>query len=232
MDRFSVVKRQLNRTPQMISMQNWVENFICGIQKDQNVIGNRHDNLGLLVTQLMFDNKNRWAHVCPFVRDALDYDHVWIEESDLDGHNPTAIENLLLNQMQNFKSTLPAYDPILNGQPASLPALWKTFITFFPSMLRKPRQGRFPLIDSIYANLILTFVQEGLMFGGFYPVCPITGIYNTQWNKPFICPFPAFAVRYLAQQDHLFLNQNSSERAAYKSYFPCMSRCSGQKRPK
>jgi hypothetical protein len=220
MDRFSVVKKQLNRTPQVISLQNWVENYICGTQKPQNVVGNRQDDLGLSVTQLMFDNKNRWAHVCPYVRDALDYDHVWVEESDLDGGNPADIENLLLHHIQNFKNTPPSYDPTLNGQPAFLPVLWKTFIIFFPNILRKPRNGRFPLIDDIYTKLISTFVQEGLMFGGFYPVCPITGIYNTAWNNPFVCPFPAFAIRYLIQQDHLFLNQNSPEWSIYRSYFP------------
>ena len=220
MDRFSIVKKQLNRTPQMISMQNWVENYVCGTQKDQNVVGNRQDDLGLFVTQLMFDNKNRWAHVCPYVRDSLDYDHVWLEESDLNGQTPDDIEKLLLYHIQEFKSTYPPYDPTLNGQPASLPVIWKTFIIFFPSIIRKPRNGRFPLIDNIYKKLISTFVQEGLMFGGFYPVCPITGLYNTQWNNPFVCPFPAFAIRYLVQQDHLFLNQNSPEWYFYKSYFP------------
>jgi len=143
MDRFSVVKKQLNRTPQVISLQNWVENYICGTQKPQNVVGNRQDDLGLSVTQLMFDNKNRWAHVCPYVRDALDYDHVWVEESDLDGGNPADIENLLLHHIQNFKNTPPSYDPTLNGQPAFLPVLWKTFIIFFPTFFANPAMAVF-----------------------------------------------------------------------------------------
>lgn len=219
MEKFSAVKQQPNRNPQMISMQNWVENYMCGTQADQKVVGNRHDNLDLPVTQLMFDRKNRWAHVCPYVIDALDYDHCWIEESDIDGSNPADIENMLLRQLEEFKKAPPAHDPALHG-PAPLPVLWKTFITFLPRIVRSSRSGPFPLIDDIYVRLLPAFVKEGLMYGEFYPGCPSTGIYNNQWPKSFVCPFPSFVIRYMARHDHLFITPNTPIWDAYKSYFP------------
>ncbi len=219
MNTFSAVRKQPERTPQMISMQNWVENYVCGTQAEQKVVGNRHDNLNLTVTQLMFDRKNRWAHVCPYVIDALDYDSCWLEESDLDGSHPSAIAHLLLTQLKDFKKTPPAHDPVLQG-PAPLPALWKTFITFFPRIVRNPRSGPFPLIDDLYTQLLPSFVREGLMFGEFYPGCPSTGIYNPEWPKSFVCPFPAFVMRYMAKHDHLFITRNSAIWDAYNSYFP------------
>lgn len=219
MERYSAVRQQLNRNPQTISMQNWVENYICGTQADQKVVGNRCDNLNLPVTQLMFDRKNRWAHVCPYVIDAIDYDHCWIEESDLDGSRPQDIEMLLLQQLQDFKKTPPAHDPVLQG-PAPLPALWKTFITFFPRITRESRTGPFPLIDEMYLRLLPVFVLEGMMFGEFYPGCPSKGIYNDQWPKSFVCPFTAFVMRYMARHDHLFITRGTPIWDAYKSFFP------------
>jgi hypothetical protein len=224
LEKFADVKKRSDRTPHMISMQNWVENYICGTQAGQNVVGNRRDNLGLPVSELMFKNGNRWTHVCPYVRDAVDYDQCWIEESPLDGSDPAQLENLLLEQLTTFKAAPPAHDPVAqNHQPAPLPILWKNFITFFPRIVRQPRTGPFALMDDVQAKLLPLFIQNGLLFGAFYPGCPTTGIHNDQWNKAFVCPFAAFVVRYLAQHDHQFIGVNSPNRAAYRSYFPCHS---------
>jgi hypothetical protein len=223
MERFSTIKRQANRTPQMISVQNWLENFICGTRADQKVVGNRFDNLNQPVTQLMFDNRNRWAHVCPYVSDSMDYDHCWIEKSELDGSDPAAIESLLLKQLEDFKSTPPVHDPVPGREPALLPVLWKTFVTFFPRIVREPRTGPFPLIDNLYSRLLPEFVRHGLMFGEFYPRCPTVGIYNDRWPKSFVCPYPAFVIRYMARHDYLFITPNSVIWDAYTTYFPMES---------
>ena len=220
MERFSTIKRRADRNPQMISVQNWLENYICGTREDQKVVGNRCDNLDQPVTQLMFDNRNRWAHVCPYVSDSIDYDNCWIEESELDGRDPAAIESLLLKLLEEFKRAPPAHDPTLAREPASLPVLLKTFVIFFPHIVREPRAGPLPLIDELYSRLLPQFVRHGLMFGEFYPRCPTVGIYNDQWPKSFVSPYPAFVIRYMARHDHLFITPDSAIWDAYTTYFP------------
>src|SRR5438445_13636719 len=106
MEKFSRVKADAARKPQMASMQNWVEGYICGVNRNQFVVDTREDDLGLKVSQLMFDHKNRWAQVCPFVRDSLDYDMFWIEESEIQGHDAVELERLLKAQIIQFKKCI------------------------------------------------------------------------------------------------------------------------------
>lgn len=217
MERFSAVKAAENRTPQMASMQNWVERFICGTNPHQMVVGNREDGLGLKVTQLMLENKNRWAQVCPFVRDSLDYDHFWIEESSLGGDS-AALEKLLMDQIRDFKRCPPEYDPAATGVGAKLPILWKTFLTFFPR-IKAQSKGSFALFDDLHARLRKEFIPAGLMLGQFYAGCEAPAIYNTSW-RALISPYPAFAIRYMAKHDKLFIPEGTSEHEKYRKYFP------------
>jgi hypothetical protein len=216
MERFSAVRAAENRTPQMASMQNWVERFICGTNPHQMAVGKREDEFGLKVTQLMFDNKNRWAHVCPFVRDSLDYDHFWIEESNLNDDS-AALERLLRGQMTDFKSCPPEYDPAPTGVAAPLPTLWKTFFTFFPR-IKVQSKGPFPLFDDLHARLKSEFIRAGLMLGQFYAGCRVPAIYNLSW-RALNSPYPAFAIRYMAKHDRLFISAGTPEREEYRKYF-------------
>lgn len=219
MERFSVVLNDPTRTPEMEGMQKWVEKFICGTFRPQSVVGNRVDDYGLTVTQLMFDNKNRWAHVCPFIRDSLDYDQFWIKESDLDNEAPDAIEQLLREQIEEFKQCPPAFDPIAEGKGAQLPILWKTFLIFFPRFMHFSR-GAVPLIDGLHSKLKPIFVQAGLMLGQFYAGCPVGAVYNPAWPNVLTSPYPAFAIRYMAKHDKLFITTNSPEYESYEKFFP------------
>jgi hypothetical protein len=219
MEKFSLVSKDPARTPQMATMQRWVEKFICGTSQQQGVVGNRVDDFGIEVTQLMYDNKNRWAQVCPFIRDSLDYDHFWIEESDLDERSAEAIEQLLLKQIDDFKSCHPNYDPVAEGRGATLPILWKTFLTFFPHV-RHRSGGPVPLIDDLHARMKPLFVQAGLMLGQFYAGCPVGAIYNPLWTNVLTSPYPAFAVRYMAKHDKLFIKPESPDYKYYESFFP------------
>jgi hypothetical protein len=218
MDKYWVAKQSSNPTLPMLQMQKWVERYICGTNINQGVVGKREDDLGIKVTQLMFTNKNRWAHVCPFIRDSLDYDEFWIEESDL--INDVDIETLLLKQIGDFKNAPPAHDPIASGQGAKLPILWKTFLTFFPRLLHRPIGG-YPLMDNLHAKLKPVFIQEGLMLGQFYARCPAEATWNPMWKGPLISPWPAFAIRYMAKHDHIFLKNDATAMAVYnRQFFP------------
>lgn len=219
MEKFSLVKNDPHRTPEMKTTQRWIETFICGTSKAQNVVGNRHDDLGLMVTDLMFTNKNRWAHVCPFVRDSLDYDLFWIEESDLDDQAELAIERLIKGQISTFKNSDPSFDPLTAGRGAALPELWKTFLTFFPRVKHRSG-GSVRLMDDLHGRLKPVFVKEGLMIGQFYAGCPQPSVYNPSWTHVLTSPYPAFAIRYMAKHDHLFISPGTPERDVYATFFP------------
>jgi hypothetical protein len=215
MERFSTVKNNPRSSPTAV-MQNWVERYICGVNKNQSVVGNRKDEFGTIVTQLMYDNKNRWAHVCPFVRDSLDYDMFWIEESDVEDRH--RIEELLNQQLVQFKSCPPAFDPVATGKAADLPVSLKTFLTFFPR-IRLRSKGLFPMFDEIHKSLKPDFIRAGLMLGQFYAGCPVASVYNPLWKGPLISPYPAFATRYMAKHDSLFISRGTREFEEYKKYF-------------
>lgn len=219
MEKFSLVLKDVSKTPQMATMQRWVEKYICGTSQKQGVVGNRTDDFEITVTPLMFDNKNRWAHVCPFIRDSLDYDDFWIEESDLDEQSHDAIEQLLLLQIDDFKNCPPVYDPVSEGQGAKLPILWKTFLTFFPYIRHRSR-GPVQLIDDLHAKLKPVFVESGLMLGQFYAGCPVGAVYNPSWTNVLTSPYPAFAIRYMAKHDKLFIKPESPDFEFYKRFFP------------
>jgi heptaprenyl diphosphate synthase len=204
----------------MTVMINWVEGYICGTRPKQMVVGNRLDSNGNLVTQTLFDTRDKQAHVCPFVRDSIDRDLFWIEESFLDASDPNDIEQLLRKQIQDFKDQVPPHDPLATGNPAGLPELWKTFLTFFPRIIHKSKQGAFPFMDTLHQNLKPDFVRNGLMLGQFYAGCPEPAIYNPMWKGPLLSPYPTFAIRYMAVHDKLFISQNTPEWTIYKSFFP------------
>lgn len=219
LERFSVVQADANRTASMSTMQKWVEMFICGTRKPQSVVGNRTDDYGIKVTQLMFDNRNRWAQVCPFIRDSLDYDQFWIAESDLDNRSPDAIKNLLLQVIDDFKKRDPAFDPVAEGKGAVLPILWKTYLIFFPQISYRSRVP-LPLIDGLHEELKPIFVKAGLMLGQFYAGCPQAAVYNPEWVHVLTSPFPAFAVRYMAKHDSLFIATDDPGYESYTGFFP------------
>src|SRR5437588_187928 len=129
----------------------------------------------------MFNNCSRWAQVCPFVRDALDYDLFWIAQSPL--VEQAGIEKLLLEQKAQFIATPPVHDPLAVG-PAKLPTLWKIFTTFFPEIKHRGKSaGPLKMFDDLHLKLRTTFRSAGLMLGQFYPNCPEEGLHNKAFRS-------------------------------------------------
>lgn len=206
--------KQATDTPEMRSMKKWVENYICRAASNnkQGVIGKRDDGHGGKVTHAMLTNNERPAHVCPFVRDSLDSDFFWIEESNL-GHQETlAIAHLLLKQIDDFKKTSPAFDPKTEGRPAPSAYMLKTFLTFFPRF--GPESSFAPEIDLLHKSLKRIFRGHGLMLGQSYKGCNEPGIWDATY-KPLLSPYPAFAIRYMLKHDFHF-----AEPEEYRKYFP------------
>jgi hypothetical protein len=217
MQQYSVVKADPHRSTQMSTVLQWVERFPCGPLEKQNVVGHRRDHAGNIVTQADFDAKERKAHVCPFVRDALDIDNVWLEESALTESDQTDIEALLQSQIGPFLKTAPAYTPSATGMPAAMPALLKTFVTVFPRVLYK--RGSLPLFETIRTTIKVQFVKQGMMLGQFYKGCPQGGIYNPLFT-PLSAPWPAFVIRYMVKGDSIFNSDNPVWFSEYQKYFP------------
>src|SRR6266446_2624737 len=193
METFLGVKAQQSKSRPMSRMIGFVERYICSANIKQMVVNMRRDEHGNLVTQAMFDRNDIQAHVCPFVRDSIDRDLFWIEESALDGSDPDIadkVETLLRKQIQDFKDAPPAYDPLSTGHAVGLPELWKAFLTFFPFILHKSSQGPFPLFDDLHKKLKSVFVSHGLMLGQFYAGCPEEAVYNKNWRGPLISIYP------------------------------------------
>ncbi len=223
MENFTEAVNNPNRSVEMKRIHWWVDKFICAVMPRQLVVGNRKDEAGNEVTQEMADNKDRPAHVCPFVRDSIDRDLFWIEESHLGVQDGAAIEQLLREQMNDFINYPPPYDPVTTGQGAPMPVLSKTFLTFFPRIKHHSR-GRLPLMDDMHSSLKPDFMQAGLMVGQFYAGCPEPAVYTAQTPKPWTdilnSPYPAFAIRYMAWHDHLFIKPGGLGYLQYKQFFP------------
>ena len=217
MRQYSVVKADPHRSTQMSTVLQWVERFPCGTLTKQNVVGHRRDHAGDLITQADFDAKTRKAQVCPFVRDALDIDNVWLEESALTEDDQADIEALLRSQISPFLKTNPPYSPSVTGTPAAMPALLKTFVTVFPRVLYK--SGSLPLFEAIRSTIKVEFVRNGMMLGQFYHGCPQGGIYNPLF-KPLSAPWPAFVIRYMVKGDSIFNSDNPVWFKEYQKYFP------------
>jgi hypothetical protein len=194
-------------------LAGWVRKFICRCNARQGVVGRRVDPHGV-VGQAEFDAKSRRAHVCPFVADSIDRDLFWMAESDL-GLNQTAqIEALLRDQIATFMAAVPAYDPYAAGAPASGDTMLKTFFTALPRL--KHAEGSSEAIEGIFQTLKPEFMGAGLMLGQFYHGCPQPGAHNPKF-QPLWTPWPAFAVRYMVKEDHLFTN--ALTREFYEHYF-------------
>jgi len=168
----------------------------------------------------MYHSGDKLAHVCPFVRDSLDRDLLWLEwQPDLT--DSVEIEELLWKQADNFVAQTPAWDPQALGRPAAMPELFKAYFTIFTGILHFSRGQPLPLFDQIHVKLKPQMIARGLMLGQFYTGCPTPGIHGGTEFHPLYSPYPSFALRYLDAHDFDFLDQNSKEQVnAFRSYFP------------
>jgi hypothetical protein len=195
----------------------WLENTICNTQIKQRVVDNRHTEEGGRVTQEMFAKKAKAAHICPFVRDSLDADLFSFEESPAGREDGPAIEQRLRDMVQEFINAPPSFDPSTAGCGASPPTNLKTFFLVLPNLRLQGARGPDQLMDGLHETLKPIYVNQGLMLGQFYPTCDQGGIYNEEWLA-LTAPWPAFAARYMAKHDYLFVGD--ALMPVHHRYFP------------
>jgi len=147
-------------------------------------------------------------------------------ESPLGDADAGAIEALLLNQMEDFVSEAPPYDPMGTGSPVHAPAdvIYKTWMTIFPNVSHE--RGRLPLFDGLHQALKPRFMARSMMIGQFYNGCPWEegAIYSPDFKSVILSsPTPTFAIRYMVAQDHIFnLHAEAADwiKEAHRRYFP------------
>jgi hypothetical protein len=200
-------------------MMRWLENRICNTQPKQAVVGQRKLAEGGFVTREMFDKKDKTAHVCPFVKDSLDANLFWFEESTATREDRAAIEQRLVDMVEEFVTVAPAYDPIkerrADGAPS--PQVFKAFLLVMPNFRLLGSRNADSLMDSIHEKIKPEYVKRGLMLGQFYSTCQQEGVYNNAWLA-LTSPWPAFAARYMVRHDSLFVK--GELLPFYEQYFP------------
>jgi hypothetical protein len=197
-------------------LNRWIERFICGTHVGQGVVGNRHHPDGGFVTQEQFDRGDKAAHICPFVRDSIDADLFYIEESPLTA--PLQIRKHVLARMKEFKSLEPAFDPVGAKKPATMPIALKTLLIWFPNY-KSPGPPPDPQVDQIFKWMIIPFIREGLMLGQFYKGCADPAVHNPNWKKVLTAPFLAFALRYMQPHDKLFIKPGTPGYPIWQKMF-------------
>ena len=197
-------------------IQGWLEHFICGTHPKQNVVGNRDHPTGGKVTEEQFRAGDKAAHVCPFVRDSLDGDYLWIEESDLD--DVDEIGKLLIARIRPFKDAAPGHDPVGGDGPAVMPVGLKTLVAFFPNY-EVARPGPDEQIDGLHGRAKVEFRAEGLMLGQFYKTCAAPAVYNAGWLHALTAPYLVFAIRYMQRHDKLFIGPDDPGYDTYCKLF-------------
>ena len=199
-----------------MAVQRWVERFICGTSVGQGVVGMRHHPDGGMVTQQQFDAGDKVAHVCPFVRDALDADLFYIESSDETDLNK--IRKHITARLAWFKSAEPAFDPLTAGRGAEMPVALKTALIFFPKY-EPPVVGANIAVDRTFQFVIMTCIRQGLMLGQFYRGCAEPAVHNPAWKKVLTAPYLAFALRYMQPHDRLFVKEGTPGWPIYLKLF-------------
>ncbi|MEA2733685.1 MAG: hypothetical protein QOE14_136 [Humisphaera sp.] len=197
-------------------LKRWIERFICGTHVGQGVVGNRHHPDGGFVTQEQFDRGDKAAHICPFVRDSIDADVFYIEESPLT--SPLQIRKHVLGRMKEFKQLEPTFDPIAEKKPATMPIALKTLLVWFPNY-KSPGPPPDLQVDQIFKWMIIPFIREGLMLGQFYKGCADPAVHNPNWKKVLTSPYLAFALRYMQPHDKLFIKPGTPGYPIWQKMF-------------
>jgi hypothetical protein len=200
-------------------MVHWLEKSICNTQPKQAVVGQRKLAEGGFVTRAMFERKEKTAHVCPFVKDSLDANLFWFEESTATREDREVIEQRLVDMVEEFVKVAPAYDPIkekrADGAPS--PGVFKAFLLVVPNFRLLGSRKADSLMDNIHEKIKPEYVKRGLMLGQFYSTCQQAGVYNEAWLA-LTSPWPAFAARYMVRHDRLFVK--GELLPFYEQYFP------------
>lgn len=180
-------------------MSTWIEEFLAK-PNEQLVAPNRKAEKNV-------PSANR--SVCPFIPGALKRNTIFLAVESVEKPTLDAVEKKLEVLKTDF----------LNMQPTSgRESMFKTTIITFPNL--NPQLAP-EIIDEVQRKAKKSFVKDGLMIGEFHELNNTPGLWNPEF-MPLRTPVPALAVRYMVDNDLLFLKDpkySPAERVEFLQSF-------------
>ncbi len=133
----------------------------------------------------------RLGAVCPFLKGAMDRGVVTVREYDVPPNHDALVEFLQQCKAEFLK---------LEDVEASSVIVLPMFTT----------EEDTQMIDAVHASVKISFMEEALMIGNFHPYQNLPSRNNAQFF-PSRAPAPAFAIRRMIPQDHVFVRRNLAE---------------------
>ncbi|HKZ08807.1 MAG TPA: hypothetical protein VJU81_25285 [Methylomirabilota bacterium] len=130
--------------------------------------------------------------VCPFVPEGLERRTLWLASEHVAGRSVPDVVQLVNEYKARF----------LHAQPTSGEgAIYKSLVVVFSDV---PADRAKSLFDEVLKHAAVpSYVDDGLVMGGFYPHNEGTAVYNRGF-RPFMSPVPFLLVRHAVISDWKF----------------------------
>jgi len=149
----------------------------------------------------------RAGPVCPFVPEALKRKTLWLASERIDGRSVADVVRLINGYKKLFLDVQP-----IDGDDAS----YKSLVVVFTDLSADRAKG---LFDDVLKQLaVSSYVEDGLVMGGFYESNAGSAIYNPSF-RPFTAPVPFLLMRHAVIDDWKFFLDNEEwlNRWAHRS---------------
>jgi hypothetical protein len=143
------------------------------------------------------EDLGRAGPVCPFVPGALERRTLWLASEQLAGRSVPDAVQLVSDYKKLFLNTQP-----VDGDDPS----YKSLVVVFSDL---PADRAKAFFDEVLQRLgAPSYVDDGLVMGGFYEGNEGTAIYNSSF-RPFTAPVPFLLMRHAVISDWKFFLDNS-----------------------
>jgi hypothetical protein len=130
--------------------------------------------------------------VCPFVPEALERKTLWLAAEPIAGRRVADV----VQRIHGYKT------PFLHAQPINGDgAKDKSLVVVFTDLSADRAKGLFD--DVLEALAVPSYVEDGLVMGGFYETNEGTAVYNRSF-RPFRSPVPFLLMRHAVISDWKF----------------------------
>lgn len=138
----------------------------------------------------------RSGPVCPFVVGALDRKTLWLASEHVVGRSVADVVQLINGYKAQFLHT-----PPIDGDEVQ----YKSLLIVLTDLSADRAKGLFE--DVLDQLAVPSYVDDGLVMGGFYERNEGTAIYNGSF-RPFMSPVPFLLMRYAVISDWKFFLDN------------------------
>jgi hypothetical protein len=134
----------------------------------------------------------REGPVCPFVPEALARKTLWLASEHIAGRSVADVVQLINGYKTQFLHAQP-----IDGDGAN----YKSIVVVFTDLSADRAKGLFD--DVLEPLAVPSYVEDGLVMGGFYESNEATAIYNRSF-RPFTPPVPFLLMRHAVISDWKF----------------------------